>query len=84
MSSYAQFAWVIEDENGVQTSAPAGISVKVRAEGAIADAAESPLTTDAEGEIAAGTLAAIAAGTLVHFRIENYEGLAGSVPQVTT
>jgi hypothetical protein len=84
MSSYAAFAVIIEDENGVQSSAPGGIDVHVRAEGAGSDAAESPLTTDAEGEIAAGTLAAISAGTLVHFRIENEDGLAGSVPQVTT
>jgi hypothetical protein len=84
MSSYAGFTVKVRDENGVVTNAGAGVSVKVRADGAGADAAESPLTTDADGAIAAGTLAAIAAGTLVHFRVEQLEGGAGSASQVTT
>lgn len=84
MSSYAGFTVQLRDENGVITDVGPGVSVKVRAEGAVADAAESPLTTGANGEIVAGTLAAIAAGTLVHFRVENFEGGAGSESQVTT
>jgi hypothetical protein len=61
-----------------------GVSVKVRADGAGSDAAESPLTTDADGKIIAGSLAAIAVGTKVHFRVENRSGLAGSISQITT
>lgn len=84
MSSYAGFAVQVRDENGVITAAPAGVDVHVRAEGEMADAAESPLTTDSNGEIAAGTLAAIAVGTLVHFRVEELEGGAASASQITT
>jgi len=84
MSSYAEFYVLAEDTAGVPTSVGSGISVKVRAAGAGSDAAESPLTTDGDGKIAAGTLAAIAAGTRVHFRVENYGGLAFSVSQLTT
>jgi hypothetical protein len=83
-SNYAQFYVQAEDEAGVITSVGAGISVKVRKAGAGSDAAESPLTTDADGKIAAGSLAAIAAGSRVHFRVENYGGLAFSVSQITT
>jgi hypothetical protein len=83
-SNYAGFAVNYETTSGSITSVGAGISVKVRAEGSGSDAAESPLTTDVNGEIAAGTLAAIAAGTVVHFRVENYNGLAFSVSQTTT
>jgi hypothetical protein len=58
--------------------------LRLRADGAGSDAAESPLTTDADGKIAAGSFAAIAAGTKVHFRVENNGGLAGSISQITT
>lgn len=75
---------IIEDENGVQTSAPAGVSVHVRADGEVADEAESPLTTDAEGEIAAGTIAGQPAGTLVIFRVEEHEGMSDSAGQILT
>lgn len=77
-------AVVYRTSPGVVTNIGAGISVKVRAEGAGADAAESPLTTDSNGEIAAGTLAAIAAGTKVHFRVELFQGMSASVSQLTT
>lgn len=72
------------DPNGVKTYVGAGVSVKIRAEGAGSDAAESPLTTDSAGNIAGGALSAIAAGTVVHFRVENYTGKAGTVSQTTT
>lgn len=84
MSSYAGFTVKVRDENGVVTPVGAGVSVKVRAEGAVADAAESPLTTDSNGAIAGGTLAAIAADTLVHFRVELEQGGAASASQYTT
>lgn len=84
MSSYQGFAVTYETSAGVITSVGSGVSVKVRAAGAGADAAESPLTTNGDGEIVAGTLAAISAGTIVHFRVENYLGMAFSVSQTTT
>jgi hypothetical protein len=84
MSSYDGFAVSYETTDGIQLSVGDAVQVKVRAEGAGADAAESPLLTNADGEIEAGTLAAIAVGTVVHFRVENYNGMAFSVSQVTT
>jgi hypothetical protein len=84
MSSYQGFSVLYRTAAGNEASVGAGVSVKVRAEGAGADAAESPLTTDSNGEIAAGTLAAIAAGTKVHFRVENFQGMSASVSQLTT
>lgn len=83
-SNYEGMAWHYETTAGSVTNVGAGVSVKVRAEGAGSDAAESPLTTDSNGEIAGGTLAAIAVGTVVHFRVENFNGLAFSVSQETT
>lgn len=68
---------------GTQTFTPAA-TVKVRQDGAAADVAESPLKTNADGEIVAGSIAALSAGTLVHFRVENYRGLAATVSQTTT
>jgi hypothetical protein len=83
-SDYQGFNVSYETTAGVITSVGAGISVKVRAEGAGSDSADSPLTTDANGDIAAGTLSDVGVGTVVHFRIENYNGLAFSVSQTTT
>ncbi|MEO8648913.1 MAG: hypothetical protein ABI539_07075 [Acidobacteriota bacterium] len=84
MSSYLGFSVNYETSAGVIASVGAGVSVKVRADGAGSDASESPLTTDSNGAIAAGSLAAIPAGTKVHFRVENYGGMAFSVSQITT
>jgi hypothetical protein len=39
-------------------------------------------TTDENGEIAAGSFN-IPAGTRVRFRVQNYQGLAGSISQIT-
>ncbi len=41
------------------------------------------VTSDSNGLIAAGTVA-VAVGTRIRFRVENHEGLAGSVTQITT
>lgn len=60
------------------------VQVKVRADGASADLAESPLETDADGEIVAGTFASPAVGTKVLFRVENWRGRAFSTAQITT
>lgn len=84
MSSYAGFVVKVRNRYGVVAPVGAGVDVAVRADGAVADAAESPLTTDSNGEITAGTLAAISAGTLVHFRVELEQGGAASASQITT
>lgn len=84
MSSYSGFAVTYATTAGVITSVGAGVSVKVRADGAGSDAAESPLTTNIDGEIVSGTLAAISAGTKVHFRVENFNGMAFSIAKITT
>lgn len=84
MSNYAAFDVLGVDAAGVQTLVGAGVSVAIRADGAGSDAAESPLTTDSSGHIAAGSLAAVAAGTTVYFRVENYNGIAGTLAQITT
>lgn len=83
-SNYQGFPVTKEIVAGVKESVGAGVSVKVRVEGAGADVAESPLTTNGDGEIVAGSLAAVAVGTTVHFRVENLTGLSGNISQVTT
>lgn len=83
-SNYAAFNVNYETTAGQILSVGSGVSVKIRAEGSGSDAAESPLTTDSDGHIASGTLAAIAVGTVVHFRVENFNGMAFSVSQTTT
>jgi hypothetical protein len=83
-SSYAGFNVNYETSSGIIVGVGAGVSVKIRAEGVGSDAAESPLTTDSDGNIASGSLAAIAVDTVVHFRVENFQGMAFSVSQITT
>lgn len=84
MSSYLGFPVTYETLQGEVLSVGAGVEVKVRADGEVTDEAESPLTTDSNGEIAAGTLAGVAAGTVVHFRVEEFLGMAFSSAQITT
>lgn len=84
MSSYQGFPVQFENEQGVIQSVGAGVEILVRAEGGGSDEPESPLTTDSNGEIAAGTLAGVAAGTKVHFRVEEFQGMAFSIAQFTT
>ena len=83
-SNYQGFPVTTIDPDGVQVSVGAGVSVKVREEGAGADVAESPLSTNADGEIVAGSLAAVAVGTVVHFRVELNNGVAASTSLITT
>ena len=83
-SNYAGFDVNYETTAGQILSVGAGVSVKVWDTVAEADSADSPLTTDANGHIAAGSLSDVAAGTVVHFRVENFNGLAFSVSQTTT
>lgn len=84
MSDYMGFAVLFENDQGRPLSVGAGVDVHVRAEGAGADEAESPLTTDSNGEIPDGSLASVTAGTKVHFRVEEFQGMAFSVAQITT
>jgi len=83
-ASYTGFPVRYRTAAGELESVGAGVSVKCRKLGAGSDLAESPLTTDSNGEIAGGSFAALTAGDIVHFRVENYTGLAGTYSQVTT
>jgi len=83
-ANYAALAVSYETTAGVITRVGASVSVKCRKEGAGSDLAESPLSTNSSGEIAAGSFASGVAGEVVHFRVENYNGLAFSVSQVLT
>lgn len=83
-SDYAGFAVQYETTLGIIESVGAGVDVYVWDADAEADSADSPLTTNSDGEIVAGTLSDVAVGTTVHFRVENFNGLAFSVSQITT
>jgi hypothetical protein len=83
-SDYSGFPVTFENDQGVVQSVGPGVEVLIRAQGGGSDEAESPLTTDSNGEIAAGTLAGVVAGTKVHFRVEEFQGMAFSVAQITT
>lgn len=83
-SNYAAFPVTYRTAAGELTSVGAGVSVACRKRGAGADLAESPLTTDSNGEIAGGSFSATTAGDVVHFRVQNFQGLAGTYSQVTT
>jgi hypothetical protein len=82
--SYESFNVLTRDENGVIDDVGAGVSVKVRINGAGADAAESPLTTGANGVIAAGSIAAASPGNVLLFRVENLGGGSGLEAQIAT
>jgi hypothetical protein len=82
MSAYTAFKMLYKNDQG-QLVAFASVSVKVRTSDDNYAADLTTLTTDANGEIAAGTLA-VPVGTRVRFRIENYQGLANSLTQITT
>lgn len=83
--NYPDIYFVFEASAGVITPVPASVTVKARTEGAGSDIAESPFTTDADGKVAAGVIASDApTGSIVHFRIENYLGMAASVAIETT
>ena len=78
-SNYEEF-YVMEETNGGVIEAVAGVNVEVY--DADNDVALTTLVTDPDGKIAAGTLN-VKAGTRVRFRVENRNGLAGSVTQIT-
>lgn len=79
-SSYATFDVVKRGRDGATTKL-AGVQLKIY--DATGNASLGTVVTDAGGVVPAGTVN-VAAGTLILFRIENYQGMAGSIPQVTT
>lgn len=79
-SNYEGFFVSKEDETGAITQI-AGVDVEVY--DADAETALTTLTTDSNGYIAAGSVSP-AAGTRIRFRVENEDGMAGSVTQITT
>lgn len=81
---YESFPVLTRDQNGVIDDVGAGVTVKVRIDGAGADAAESPLTTGANGVIAAGSIAAASPGDLLLFRVEDLAGGSGLATQIAT
>lgn len=81
-SNYEAFRLMYNDENG-RLQAFASVSVKVRTSADNYAADLTTLTTNSDGEIAAGTLS-VAVGTRARFRVENYQGLATSLTQITT
>ena len=81
-SNYAAFRLIYNDEFG-RTQAFAGVTVKVRTSANNYASDVATLTSDGNGNIIAGTLS-VPAGSRARFRIENYQGLAASITQITT
>lgn len=83
-ANYQGFYVNVKSAAGVISAVGAGVSVAVRLEGEMSDAAESPLSTDANGYIAAGSIAAASPDDKCFFRVEDYNGLAGNATQILT
>ena len=81
MSNYEGFHVMREANDGIIEQL-AGVSVKVY--DADLDVEVTTLVTDQSGNIPPGALPTVAAGTRIRFRVENHDGLAGSVTQITT
>lgn len=79
-SNYETFDVVVRKKDGSTLKLD---NVTLSIHDATNDADLGTVTTDANGVVAAGTVS-VSAGTLILFRIENYNGMAGSIPQVTT
>ncbi len=79
-SNYDEFSVLIEANSGVINQAP---SVAVKVYNADTSTEITTLNADINGHIASGTLN-VEPGTRVRFRVENYQGLAGSMTQITT
>ncbi|HEY8562789.1 MAG TPA: hypothetical protein VIL74_20595 [Pyrinomonadaceae bacterium] len=79
-SNYEQFYVKKSNEYGVQTVMP-GVDVIIRDVNTDTDLVT--VQTDSNGLVAAGSVS-VAAGSRIRFRVENEQGLAGSVTQVTT
>lgn len=80
MSNYEEFYLNFRDENGVLVIVPS-TDVIIYDVDTAADI--DTVTTDSDGLVASGTVS-VAVGSRIRFRVENYQGLAGSVTQITT
>lgn len=80
-SDYDGFYVMKRDENGVLEAMP-GVDVVIYSDELASDIATE--TTDGDGYISPGTASGVNAGTRLRFRVENEDGLAGSVTQITT
>ena len=80
-SNHPIVEFVFETSPGVLQQVPAGVTVKARVDGAGSDLAT--YTTNALGQVESGAVSP-ASGTIIHFRIENYLGMATSVAVRTT
>lgn len=84
MASFFESIRVLaEDASGVLVDGGSGVEVRIRIEGESTDLFESPFTTDAAGIVESAELPC-EPGTKVYFRIENHDGLAGSIALITT
>ena len=79
-SNYEGFHVSKEKNDGVIEQL-AGVTVKVY--DVDLDVEVTTLVSNGSGNIPAGSLP-VAVGTRVRFRVENHDGLAGSVTQITT
>lgn len=70
------FLFETADGTGPQP-VPSGVTVKARIEGAGSDVAT--YITDTDGRVVADSISTATGGDIVHFRIENYNGMAASV-----
>ena len=75
-SSIPTIDFTFESTAGVIVQVPSGVTVKARVDGAGSDLAT--FTTNSLGQVPAGIVSP-AVGTIIHFRIENYLGMATSV-----
>ena len=79
-SHYVQFDVTAWQTNGSKTALP---SWTVKVWDATNAVALDDLESDGDGVVVAGTLP-VAAGTTIWFRVENYQGMAGMLEQITT
>jgi hypothetical protein len=79
-SDYEEFYVMKRDESGV-LEAMAGVDVTIY--DVDTDTDLDTVTTDSNGFIPGDTVS-VAVGSRIRFRVENEDGLAGSVTQITT
>lgn len=75
-ATFPTLSFVYETEAGAILQVAAGVTVKAADEaGTLLDS----FTTDTDGRVAGASIAGASSGDIVHFRIENYLGMAASV-----
>jgi hypothetical protein len=80
-SDYQGITVTFETEPGVLANPGAGVDVIIYDVDTATDL--DTVTTDSNGQILAGTVS-VAAGSHIRFRVENFQGMAFSVDQITT